>query len=168
MDLKQLFDTQLELDIRIKKEKDLIGVYLLQEKIIALQVELGEFTNELPELFKFWSNKKNNYEKALIEYVDALHFLLSIGNDINYTTYTALKSSNKNGITLDKLSEVYELITSFKISLEYDGGPVRGTYETLFNEFLNLGRLIGFTEKDIEQAYYVKNEMNHTRQSNGY
>src|SRR5690625_5804429 len=83
MNLTKMFKIQKELDERIVKEKDLKGVDLLDKKILSLQVELGELANELPEVFKFWSNKKNNYKKALEEYCDCLHFILSIGNEID-------------------------------------------------------------------------------------
>ena len=79
MNLTKMFKIQKEQDERIVKEKDLKGVDLLDKKILSLQVELGELANELPEVFKFWSNKKNNYKKALEEYCDCLHFILSIG-----------------------------------------------------------------------------------------
>src|SRR5699024_7253229 len=81
MNLQPLFETQAKLDKRIVEKKGLQGKDLLDKKILSLQVELGELANELPEVFKFWSNKKNNYKKALEEYCDCLHFILSIGNE---------------------------------------------------------------------------------------
>src|SRR5699024_5544203 len=101
-------------DLHIVKEKGLEGQDLLDKKILALQVELGELANEFRGL-KFWSEnqepnvlsykcsecgftRKENidcpladehYEFYMIgfnplleEYVDCLHFILSIGNDL--------------------------------------------------------------------------------------
>src|SRR5690606_36478239 len=83
MNLKHLFELQAKLDERIYKEHPVQeGEDRLTKKILALQVEFGELANELPEVFKFWSNKKNNYEKALEELVDCLHFILSIGFEL--------------------------------------------------------------------------------------
>src|SRR5690625_5238764 len=45
---------QAELDKKIVKEKGLEGQDLLDKKILALQVELGELANEWRG-FKFWS-----------------------------------------------------------------------------------------------------------------
>src|SRR5699024_8906417 len=84
MNLQPLFETQAILDKRIIEKKGLQGQDLLDKKILSLQVELGELANELPEVFKFWSNKKNNYKKALEEYCDCLHFILSIGLEHNF------------------------------------------------------------------------------------
>src|SRR5699024_6894313 len=84
MNLQPLFETQPKLDKRIVEQKELEEQDLLDKKILALQVELGELANELPEVFKFWSNKKNNYKKALEEYCDCLHFILSIGLEHNF------------------------------------------------------------------------------------
>src|SRR5699024_2680440 len=129
MNLQPLFETQKKLDKRIIKEKGLEGVDLLDKKILALQVELGELANE-HRGFTFWSeNQRPNVERwveckkcdgtgdlnyeivegdaegtggheyvdcdecdssgtshmtnpLLEEYVDCLHFILSIGNDV--------------------------------------------------------------------------------------
>lgn len=168
MDFRKLFDTQRKLDFKIKNEKELLGVDLLQEKILAVYVELGELASELPQVFKFWSNKQNDYDKALVEYVDCLHFLLSIGNDINYRTYTALKPIKLNTTTLDGFLNVFDSIDIFKNGLTFDDKNARETYEVLFNTFLNLGVLLNFTNEQITNAYYSKNEINHERQDNGY
>src|SRR5690625_4915991 len=99
MNLTKLFETQRILDEKIVKEKGLEGQDLLDEKILALQVELGELANEWRG-FKYWSTdqkartevfetsplpneplvvKKN---PLLEEYVDCLHFILSIGLEL--------------------------------------------------------------------------------------
>ncbi len=54
MNLTKLFEAQAELDKKIIEEKGLHGVDLLDKKILALQVELGELANE-HRGFKFWS-----------------------------------------------------------------------------------------------------------------
>ncbi|GAA0415215.1 hypothetical protein GCM10008934_02680 [Virgibacillus salarius] len=46
MNLDKLFPIQKELDTRIEREKGLEGQDLLDKKILALQVELGELANE--------------------------------------------------------------------------------------------------------------------------
>src|SRR5690625_3524767 len=108
MNLQKLFDAQKKLDDHIRKEKGLEGQDLLDKKILALQVELGELAQEWRG-FKFWSeDREPRYETVEIyvhgydgpgqstrasieeyqrwpieeEYVDCLHFLLSIGNDL--------------------------------------------------------------------------------------
>ena len=78
MNLTKLLETQKLLRDRIGyNEPD-----RFEKLILALLVELGECVNELPEVFKFWSHKKNNREKALGEYVDVLHFALEVGLEL--------------------------------------------------------------------------------------
>src|SRR5206468_12486735 len=101
MNLAKLFEMQKALDERIVMEKGLEGQDLLPQKILALQVELGECANEWRG-FKYWSNNRQQRIKAierdfvkewdeiernplLEEYVDCLHFILSIGLSIGAT-----------------------------------------------------------------------------------
>lgn len=61
--LEQLFDMQKELDARIIREKELEGVDLLPNTVLALQVEIAELANEWRG-FKHWSNdQKPRFER---------------------------------------------------------------------------------------------------------
>ena len=128
---------------------------------IALFVELGELMNELPTRFKHWkSSAVDNREKALVEYVDCLHFALSI-------TYY------QNVIKTDE---------QFKYWLDYDTcGEVADEYTILelietimtsnlskLSHLLTLGNKLGFTWKEIYNAYIEKNKVNYERLKNGY
>jgi len=162
INLEELFIVQKLLDKRIVDEHKLHGQDLLPKKILALKVELGELANELPETFKFWSNKINDYEKALNEFVDGLHFILSIGNDleINISLYTILPFKHKT--ILDQFSRTYYVISD----LEHD--PSQDELITVLQYLLGLGEMLGFTWSEIEQAYYTKNAINHQRQTDHY
>lgn len=161
MNLKALSKTQEKLDEHIIKEKGLQGVDLLDKKILALQVELGELANELPEVFKFWSDKKNDYEKALVEYVDALHFILSIGNDLDINDYDNYVTPQEDNI-IDAFLSVFEFVNTLDVHQSTDD------YYQAFARFVNLGSMLGFTWGQVEDAYYKKNEVNHARQHSGY
>lgn len=88
MELKEFYKMQEELDNYIAKTKNLENIdkrQLISNVILALQVEIAELANEL-RVFKYWSNKKDySREKALEEYVDILHFFLSLGNRLGFT-----------------------------------------------------------------------------------
>jgi len=134
--LSNLFETQKLLDNRIVDEHNLHGEDLLPKKILSLQVELGELANELPEVFKFWSKKKNNYEKALVEYCDCLHFILSIGNDVGteYFYYEPMIKKEK------------DITTQFITVFNYAYLILQDDYcSELFTSFHNLGEMLGFT-----------------------
>jgi len=90
MELKELFELQNELDQTILdrvtgRMMNVDNKRFLNDKIMALSVEVSEFANEV-EAFKYWKqNKRNDKEKQLSEYVDILHFWLSIGNTMKFT-----------------------------------------------------------------------------------
>lgn len=64
-----------------------------------------------------------------------------------------------------QFNAVFGLISHWnKFTLLMDNNP----YVVVFNNFLSLGEMLGFTWEEIEQAYYDKNKINHQRQENGY
>lgn len=188
MNLKRLFQIQEELDNAIVEKKGLQGRNLLSERILALQVELGECANEWRG-FKFWSEDKEPrtkiakpfandmrgdgyiYQNPLLEeYVDCLHFFLSIGISIGHTDFEAWEYSNTKNETKQFLAvfgqiDNIRMIFEDKDNVEPDDCVV---YEAAFAHFLALGKMLGFTWGEIEQAYLQKNEINHKRQETGY
>ena len=183
MNLSKLFEAQKKLDDRIVKEKGLEGQDLLDKKILALQVELGELANEWRG-FKFWSEDQEPrtelwddrlrfHNPLLEEYVDCLHFILSIGNDLglNNEEYS-LEQDDLDGDVIDdfvfinkSLSEIYFRGSDSDYSLPFSDNFL---YRFLTTVFLSLGKKLGFTWEQVEQAYYEKNKINHERQASGY
>jgi len=161
MNLDKLFQMQSTLDHRIESQHHLEGVALLNKKILSLQVELGELANET-RCFKFWSTKEPSSKDIILEeYVDCLHFILSIGLEKDFQTITL----NIKPITCelsDQFLNLYITIASFTTSSSLDN------YSSIFHNFLSLGQNLGFSEEDIENGYFYKNKINHERQDNGY
>ena len=169
MNLTKLFELQRQLDEHIEREHPRQeGEDRLAKKVLALMVELGELANELPEVFKFWSYKKNNREKALEEFCDGLHFLLSIGLEIaepqkiDVARWNAAKADNITEQFLWLMSDVTELYNSL-----CNDGFSKFDYEFLLLRFIHLGKMLGFTWEQVEEAYMQKNEVNHRRQDSG-
>ncbi len=216
MELSKLFEIQAKLDKHIVEEKGLEGKSLLDDKILALQVELGELANEWRG-FKFWSEKKKpkilesscaddkaeyfecgfcnerfatekanefNYEcpddentllgfrrrnTVLEEYVDCLHFILSIGLDLkqeNWKPYYSKVAVDLEGNEITtQFHELFRTTSFLKISKD----EMKVThYGYAFADLLGLGEMLGFSWEQIEQAYLDKNKVNHERQQNGY
>jgi len=108
MNVKELLEKQKKLDDFILKELDINYKDRLNSLILALVVEIGEMANEI-RAFKYWSKKAPSPKEVVLdEFVDCLHFMLSIANQL------------------------------------------------------------GFSEKDIEEAYDKKNAVNFERQRSGY
>ncbi|MBB6452058.1 dimeric dUTPase (all-alpha-NTP-PPase superfamily) [Salirhabdus euzebyi] len=158
-----LYRLQDELDARIKQEHQLTSQDVVQDKILALLVELGELANET-RCFKFWS-KKGPSENAVIleEYVDGLHFILSLGLELGYTTEHLPLNQKLHKINVTNVFiHVYERIIAFQQN------KTEENYFLVFSAYIYLGELLGFEEKMIQQAYMKKNEVNHARQDKGY
>ncbi len=211
MNLSKLFEIQAQLDKRIIESKGLQDQDLLDEKILALQVELGELANEWRG-FKFWSHDQeprtevkchackgkgffdftepftNSHwtddcgycdgtgiqeKKPLLEeYVDCLHFILSIGLELGITNVDVVEMGDYTEETTTKtFIAIQSDIISIVDDLETDifNKFAQSDYETLLARFIGLGELqLGFTWEQIEQAYLDKNKVNHERQANGY
>lgn len=227
MNLSKLFEAQRKLDERIVKEKGLEGQDLLDKKILALQVELGELANEWRG-FKFWSEDQKpnkftanpddvcevckgepihfNEDKTKIigqckncdgvgvhfhnplleEYVDCLHFILSIGNELDIEQWDYGYDFTEYEINQGNVTEQFILLIGMVSTLhtnvlqedihkdnpevsqlELEMNTWRN-YRFLIASFLLLGEMLSFTPEQIEQAYFDKNKINHERQESGY
>src|SRR5690625_2038703 len=155
MNLNKLFEAQRKLDERIVKEKGLENEDLLDKKILALLVELGELANKYRG-FKFWSEDQEpntkvyygppelpdvgTYKNPLLEeYVDCLHFILSIGNNLgfshNMTIEKSLLKTHKDILSqFKKLFYLAYSVGTFKDSRHY--------YEELLHALLGLGEML--------------------------
>ncbi|MCE4092839.1 dUTP diphosphatase [Priestia megaterium] len=186
MNLTKLFDMQRVLDQRIlDKHPELKGQDNLEWKVLALQVELGECANEWRG-FKKWSNdqepriawKQPSYRGGYIErnlvleeYVDCLHFVLSIGIELKLenTQYMVDDEHLTNSIEQDFLNNMGSLKHVYDSHiLKFDISDIQEYYRDLLFHFFRLGDRLGFTWEQIEQAYFEKNKINHTRQEQGY
>jgi dimeric dUTPase (all-alpha-NTP-PPase superfamily) len=176
LNLEKLFQTQKVLRDRIGyNEPDRFN-----KLILALLVELGECANEWRG-FKFWSvnqiphtsavrvpammeEDKEYYNPLLEEYVDGLHFLLELGLEIGFNEYEFLEGSTNVVCSVEKLFiSVYAKVTDLLFP-----NDKHMMYISLFMQFNQLGRELGFTQEEIEQAYFAKNKINHVRQATGY
>ena len=96
IDLTNLYQKQAELDARIAENHSVSYETTRERRILALLVEIGEFANAT-RCFKYWSNKPSEAQDIVLdEYVDGLHFFLSLGIDIkvNKKTYNHTKHAD--------------------------------------------------------------------------
>lgn len=181
MNLSKLFELQKQLDLRIEQQHpSKEGEDRLAKKILALQVELGELAN-CWRGFKYWSRnqkprravyeiceycegrKRLGFRRELCwhcggkglqivkrplleEYVDCLQFILSIGLE--------LYEEDIEMIVADlQIFRRENIIQQFQGIFYYISRLRSGGYVYLFEHFLGLGEMLGFTWKQIEQAY---------------
>lgn len=161
MDWKTLFTMQERLDTYIETNQDVSGNDLFEEKVLALLVELGELANET-RCFKFWSKRpESETDVILAEYVDGLHFIMSLGIDYGYFYQS-------RSIKTDASSKTEHFNRVFASCMTFKEEPSAANYENLFVRYLELGQKLGFDEDAVFQAYQQKNEINYERQDEGY
>jgi len=180
MNLKELFEMQKKLEDRIVKEKGLESKDLFNNTMLALHVEIGEMANEW-QGFKHWKTNPQPKPKLLEEYIDCLHFYLSIAiqkgwEDAMYIYEDAVMELRENGLEGGITGLILEMNYYLSKTLEkpresgIDGYKTdEYSFRTAWFLFIALG-LIGFnfTEEQIVQAYKDKNQVNHKRQDQGY
>lgn len=163
MNIERLFSLQEALDRKIETQHGLQNENLVEKKILALLVEVGELANET-KCFKFWSLKPSApIDVILEEYVDGVHFILSLGLELGIAPEQFELRDIQGEISLtEQFLNVFAAINIYK-----DNQSV-STYIKLFNQYIYLGQLLGFTNEQVEMAYFSKNEVNHERQKQGY
>lgn len=174
MNLKDLFEVQRKLDAEIEKKHPVApGEDRLAKRILALQVELGECANEWRG-FKFWSVNQHpkpiqeSYDSVtdtwrdinplLEEYVDVVHFMLSIGLEHGRTEHRHNKEFEYGP---DNVIEMFSML--FRVNW-----ADRDNFDYFVGSIIKLGEMLGFTWGQIEKAYMSKNATNWERQANGY
>ncbi|WP_422122990.1 dUTP diphosphatase [Planococcus sp. X10-3] len=163
MNLEKLFTMQEELDRYIQKNNNVEGD-LFDKKGLALIVELAELANET-RAFKFWSSKgPSDREVILEEYVDSIHFLLSLGIDQDLNM---LKEWPEPVPLADKDLTALFLKTNKSI-LEFMEQHSMSTYQTVWSCYGAIAEILGFTYDDVMDAYLAKNQKNYDRQKDGY
>ncbi|KYD03468.1 hypothetical protein B4102_3386 [Heyndrickxia sporothermodurans] len=200
MNLEKMLAAQAELDKYIVEKKGLQGVDLVPNTFLALQVELAEFANE-GRWFKHWSDDQEPRTKVpvtawgepyknplLEEYVDCVHFFLSIANqkgwqDALYIYEEAVEDVRESGFD-GGLTGIFLEMTYF-INKSYFENPSEEKNEKWKEKFgfpqnqywfriawilfLNIGiNGFGFSLDRIEEAYWAKHKVNYQRQESGY
>ncbi|MFB7302590.1 dUTP diphosphatase [Heyndrickxia sporothermodurans] len=203
MNLDKMLAAQAELDKHIVGKKGLQGVDLVPNTFLALQVELAEFANE-GRWFKHWSDDQEPRTKVpvtawgepyknplLEEYVDCVHFFLSIANqkgwqDALYIYEEAVEDLREDGFDGGLTGIFLEMLYFLnKCQMEREADPEKDYFQKvadvsglsrkayIFNTawylFVCIG-LIGFnfTPEQIEEAYFAKHKINYQRQDSGF
>lgn len=163
--LPTLLKKQQELDDYIMRERFLTHDETIEHRKLAFVVELAELAQEWRG-FKYWSDNQQPSDKMLEEYVDVLHFALSLhnyyGGDTHHVTSVMADVSEK---------ELYSNATPLEILLE--------TLQICVDKYhwndgvslllvLLLAKRLELRENDILKEYDRKYQINIERQNNGY
>lgn len=115
MELSKLFQMQKALDQHIEEKHMLQNEDLFDRKVLALLVEIGELANET-RCFKFWSVKPSSSKEVVLEeFVDGIHFILSLGIECGFDQETyGLNVAESIGNVTEQFLVVYESISQFQ------------------------------------------------------
>lgn len=161
MNLQELFHMQRELDNYIQSNRQ-VEEPISRKKVLALQVELSELANET-RCFKFWSTKGPSSKETLLEeYVDCIHFLLSLGIEKNFDSLEAWPSPLEEQDLTELFLAAHAKVGQFSEQAEFE------SYKTLWQTFGAIATALGFSYAEVLQAYVQKNETNYKRQQEGY
>ena len=161
IDLSNLYQKQAELDQRIADNHNVNYKTTRPRRTLALLVEIGEFANAT-RCFKYWSNKSSEPQDIVLdEYVDGLHFFLSLGIDIGVSRKTYNHTKHADNLT-EQVLKVYELIAQFYKKQD------EKSYIKAFQAFINITPLLKVRWSTVERAYFKKLGENYNRQDNNY
>lgn len=161
MDLHQLFKIQEIMESKIREiskiDEDVLGKEnIFDLRFLALQVKVGELAN-LTKCYKYTNAKEDiPKEKLMFRYIDALKYLLSIGNmhDFNIINLEAVNNSSREESLIKVFSLIYDDITELKYTASRNNYVDSvNSYIRLFSRFMNLGRLLGLTFEEVYNYY---------------
>ena len=96
---------------------------------------------------------------------DALHFILSLANQIGYEIDESLIKSFR--YPRNQLDTLYVALQN-KITNLATGYDKLGSLKSLLSFYTSYAVELGIEPQELEQAYYDKNKINYERLENGY
>ncbi|MCV3743492.1 dUTP diphosphatase [Ureaplasma sp. ES3154-GEN] len=161
MDFRHIFNLQKQLDETILKYANhdhLIDI--ARPRLLALLVEVGEFTNEL-QTFKYWKKQKQiNQQKMLDELADVLHFAAAISLDLNVEPLIQAKIIDQD--LTEQIIGIYNGISL--LAQNYS----KQNMTTVMQLIYGLCILLELDTQTITNAYKQKNQVNYQRVQSGY
>lgn len=161
MNLQQLFKVHGAMENQIRAVSNLNEDMLGKENIfdlrfLAFQVKVGELAN-LTKCYKYARIKDNlPKEKLMMRYIDALKFLLSIGNinDFNIINFDSITAIEDSSSIIKVFSNIFEYINEVRELAQRDIYiDALNAYMKLFAEFIKLADHLGFTIEEVYDSY---------------
>lgn len=161
MKLQKLFQMQKDLDRFIQENRD-VSEDVFRKKGLALLVELAELANET-RCFKFWSAKGMSERSVILEeYVDSIHFLLSLGIEKGFEDLQEWPGP----VGESDLTELF--LGTFGAVQQFIAEPVLVNYRNVWSWYGAIAIAMEFSYEEVLEAYVQKNQTNYERQNNGY
>lgn len=158
-DFKDVFEAQITFErVAFANAKTERGETETHRRLAAVR-EITELMDEMPEVYKFWKrgNKSPDFDRVVDELADVLHMIVSLGVDVNANP-------------LHGSIEYYDnLQEQFLAVINWTGVCNNmNAWEMAMAAFRGLVEMLGFSEREMYEAYMQKNAENHRRQVEGY
>lgn len=161
MKLHNLFEMQKELDLFIQANRE-VNEDVFRKKGLALLVELAELANET-RCFKFWSTKGMSERSVILEeYVDSIHFLLSLGIEKGLDVLEMWPEAVAEG----DLTELF--LGTFQAVQQFLAEPSMANYKDVWSWYGAIALAMEYGYDEVLDAYIQKNQTNYDRQHKGY
>jgi dimeric dUTPase (all-alpha-NTP-PPase superfamily) len=175
-----LMATQEILERKIREVHHLDTKFIQEEMMMALRDEVMEYA-KTTRCFKVWSFKAaDHFDDRIEEFSDGIHLYLGRAVDLGLDVQD-IKDAAQEGDEIskdykrrDSKKQVLTLLLSksmdhLKTPMSYT--DIKYQHEDIlmsFTYFMAAGRVDGFSDRDIEQGYYLKNRINLERLKSGY
>ncbi len=160
INLTILAKNQVQLDNYIFKNNNTTKEKTFDDRVMALLVEIGETANEI-RFFKFWSQKKQSPDEVILEeFIDILHFVLSLGLSIGFEEWN-LNFKNKMSLQ-EAFFNLYEATINFK------NNNLESEFRKILIYLFTIADCLLFDDLKIFEMYKKKNEINFERQNTNY
>lgn len=161
VNLQELFKIHDIMENHIKNSSDIEEDALGKENVfdlrfLALQVKVGELAN-LTKCYKYSRIKEEvTNEKLMSRYIEALKFLLSLGNinNFNIINFDNIKIIKDDSSIIKVFSNIFKYINEVReLSQEHNYYDALNAYIRLFEEFIKLSVNMGFTVEEVCESY---------------
>lgn len=161
VNLQELFKVHEMMENHIKSsshiEEDALGKEnIFDLRFLALQVKIGELAN-LTKCYKYSRMKENlDKDKLMRKYIEAMKFLLSIGNINNYNIigFDNIVVVKDNSSIIKVFSNIFEYISEVReLSKNNNYFDALNAYIKLFEEFIKLSSHLEFTIEAVCENY---------------
>ena len=159
--IDELRGLQAELDARIFSQHATSRGATRIDRCLALCVEIGELANET-RCFKYWSVRPSSPKDVLLEELeDSIHFLLSLGIDLDDPSESIEGQDDHQDLSVTFLN-------FYRASIRLLDDFTFESYLACFEFICILAEKLGFSESDLVAFYLRKNQKNHQRQDAHY
>lgn len=110
-------------------------------------------------------------DNLLMEYVDMIHFMTSISLDLGFDEriLNAVLDSeaDRPGDLTELFNDFYSSLDALQVYFKVEKVP-NWVIQVPWTILIHIGKRFGYSSRQVMAAYRHKNEINHTRQEEGY